>query len=345
MGVRLPAEYQEVDFLESTGTQYIVLPISNITKTDEFELVVQRLNNKNTSCFGYSANGKYYDINLRQDSSQHPAEIAWGGTGIYIRSTSELLNDRFYKISLRLNDSNKLIGSIDGNPMSRSITPSEASLNAPLRLFGRSGANYYAITRCKSFRYWRDSAVSCNIISCYRKSDNKPGMYDLVSGEFFINQGTGEFLVGPDVIDSISPWLVARRRMLMRKPPLDTSPRIAEYGVYLNRSASGTAVDSSWCYTDWYDIDPHPSNNNIIDNVTNSNHTFQFVKSGGSGDYWYGSSRNLAGEPIKIRFSMTIAMLNGETEYAYSSTTGQIFFAGRNTPYYGYTNINDMPQG
>lgn len=29
--------------------------------------------------------------------------------------------------------------------------------------------------------------------------------------------------------------------------------------------------------------------------------------------------------------------------YAYLPDTGQILFAGKNTPYYGYTNINDMP--
>lgn len=32
----------------------------------------------------------------------------------------------------------------------------------------------------------------------YRKSDNKPGMYDIVNNQFYLNQGTGEFLVGPD---------------------------------------------------------------------------------------------------------------------------------------------------
>ena len=29
--------------------------------------------------------------------------------------------------------------------------------------------------------------------------------------------------------------------------------------------------------------------------------------------------------------------------YAYIVETGQILFAGKNSPYYGYTNINDMP--
>ena len=36
-------------------------------------------------------------------------------------------------------------------------------------------------------------------IPCYRKSDGKIGMYDMASGQFFTNAGTGEFLKGEDV--------------------------------------------------------------------------------------------------------------------------------------------------
>jgi hypothetical protein len=32
----------------------------------------------------------------------------------------------------------------------------------------------------------------------YRKSDSKPGMYDIVNNVFYINQGSGEFIVGPE---------------------------------------------------------------------------------------------------------------------------------------------------
>lgn len=38
----------------------------------------------------------------------------------------------------------------------------------------------------------------CHCYPVYRKADNKPGMYDLVNGVFYTNQGTGEFSVGPD---------------------------------------------------------------------------------------------------------------------------------------------------
>ena len=40
-----------------------------------------------------------------------------------------------------------------------------------------------------------------NFIPCYRKSDFKPGMYDLISKTFFINAGSGEFVIGPEILN------------------------------------------------------------------------------------------------------------------------------------------------
>lgn len=38
-----------------------------------------------------------------------------------------------------------------------------------------------------------------NFIPCYRRSDMKPGLYDIVGRKFYTNQGTGEFLLGPSI--------------------------------------------------------------------------------------------------------------------------------------------------
>lgn len=40
---------------------------------------------------------------------------------------------------------------------------------------------------------------------------------------------------------------------------------------------------------------------------------------------------------------VTVPTSNINDAYAYLPSNGQILFAGKNTPYYGYTNINDMP--
>lgn len=50
------------------------------------------------------------------------------------------------------------------------------------------------IGKIKSCSITINNDIVRNFIPCYRKSDNKPGLYDTVTKEFYTNQGTGEFL-------------------------------------------------------------------------------------------------------------------------------------------------------
>lgn len=59
--------------------------------------------------------------------------------------------------------------------------------------------NYYAKVRIYETIFKENNIIVKHLIPCYRKLDNVAGMYDLVSGEFYTNAGTGEFIVGPDV--------------------------------------------------------------------------------------------------------------------------------------------------
>lgn len=81
---------------------------------------------------------------------------------------------------------------------------------APMRLFVAyysdystlSGYNalFFSVSDIYYFKLWdANDRKIIDCIPCYRKSDNKPGMFDLVSRQFLTNSGTGEFTVGPNV--------------------------------------------------------------------------------------------------------------------------------------------------
>lgn len=54
------------------------------------------------------------------------------------------------------------------------------------------------------FKLWQDGTnLSMNLIPAKRNSDNVLGMYDLVSEQFFTNQGTGDFVAGDPVNDPV----------------------------------------------------------------------------------------------------------------------------------------------
>ena len=143
---------------------------------------------------------------------------------------------------------------------------------------------------------------------------------------------------------------MTRRRALLARvesePGINTSPRIAEYDKKCDRNSTTVSTSEGYCYTVWYDI--VPISNTIIhlvgENMPGSPACFQYTLVGGGRDWDYFPTRIIvAANANTIRFSLITA--NIDTSYVYVQETGQILFAGRNTPYYGYTNINDMPTG
>ena len=76
--------------------------------------------------------------------------------------------------------------------------------------------------------------------------------------------------------------------------------------------------------------------------------TFQYYFSDGATDWYYFNKvypRRLPASTSKaiVSISFSIEVSEIENSYAYLVETGQIIFAGKNTPYYGYTNISEMP--
>lgn len=210
----LPSEYQQVEYIEQTGTQWIdtgIVPTSdlvaqitlmNIEATGD--LIFGFWNTEYTSYRFFNPYGgdRYFDTPTGQASTYR----ANGGTfPAGIKKQIELANHYVKDLETGI------IGPIkDPAPfieVSKTIT-----------------LGYYNDAKISKNRWYEvqmsnDNGKLFHGIPCYRKSDSEPGMYDLVTGAFFVNQGVDEFVVGPDVIDSISPWLIARRRMLMKAPP------------------------------------------------------------------------------------------------------------------------------
>ena len=87
-----------------------------------------------------------------------------------------------------------------------SATPNFVGLpQVPLYLFARNnkstGVGMYGYCRCLGFSIKKSSGVLVmDLRPCKRDSDGKIGMLDLVSGQFFGNEGTGEdFIAGGEV--------------------------------------------------------------------------------------------------------------------------------------------------
>lgn len=207
---KLPSEYQEVEYLKSTGTQkintnYYVTSATRIVCDVKFELL--------------QTNGAYYLGMCHTDNLTSPKRpnIAFGiekskstnSQVFFMLDVSSSHENIWHSISAA--DENRHVWDIkSGEQKIDYITVSSYSYDdcvvatVPFFLFARksqwnANGDYFGKMTIFAFKFYENNSVTMDLIPCYRKSDNVAGMYDLVSKTFFTNLGTGEFLVGDDV--------------------------------------------------------------------------------------------------------------------------------------------------
>lgn len=222
MGVRLPSEYQEVEYIATggSGNQYIATDILGqkdlIIESDQMPTYVDG----DHYIFGWQ--GELYSGGTALQYLCHGGSFNTnyeGAYGSYFLVSNKIHNNIRYHVVSDFTSGNAKVY-LDGSQIwSSTVVIPDFETERKFLLF--SGMNrtgdpvYYWKGYLYSFCVKKQQRTIADFIPCYRKSDGEIGMFDLVLQKFYTNEGTGVFLKGSDVIDSISPWLVVRRRMLM----------------------------------------------------------------------------------------------------------------------------------
>lgn len=203
-GGRLPSGYQEVEWIESTGEQYI-----------------------DTGFILYTWNGFAIDFVPENDptSSNPPNYINAGGSGgvsservqinAYVRSGTNLSGelqffDKKYIDPKIIKNQRTTISVIDklltyGDGTTEELVTSYANpTKASMIIFATYSKDLnqiYRFSKMKlyNFKLYNSSNVVRNYIPCYRKSDGEIGLYELIEGRFLTNQGSGTFNKGLDI--------------------------------------------------------------------------------------------------------------------------------------------------
>lgn len=182
---RLPAEYQEVEYIEGTGTQWIDTGVTINTATDDVEFIFQ-----NTESAVYKWFFGEHDNNARfglgSGDGANKRNVAYGN------STYKVTDTQIY------NSQHTFTANQSGVFIDEAKIANFASFKSSSTLYlfslNLNGGNYAAAAKVWSYKHIRNGALIRDLVPCYRKSDGKGGMYDLVTEKFYENAGTGEFL-------------------------------------------------------------------------------------------------------------------------------------------------------
>lgn len=198
----LPSAYQEVDYIESTGTQYINTGYSN---TNGWSMIANVMRSSNASALVKlcGINGSGSECLVFWTESTKLVNIYNGGVSKQTNSPIGL-NDAMHKVECKLTTTQTYFAIDDTVVINESGTyTSRLSGNVPIMCGIRNGSTIEDgfSGRWGVIHFFNNDGTEVHtFVPCYRKSDNVVGMYDTVSNTFYTNSGTGTFLKGADVL-------------------------------------------------------------------------------------------------------------------------------------------------
>ncbi len=197
-GGGLPSEFVRLNYIQSTGTQYIDTGL--YTKANQaYYIDARRISTNTTNFMGNNVSGCAMFLQNGSGGSDLYAQF---GSANYVRvDTGDKDTARQIKIDIngyyKLNVATKeydLLASF----ASSSVTENENVHNI---LFGRKTSGNPQLGSLMIFHFWceEDGVKVRDMYPAMRLSDNELGMYDTVNDVFYTNDGTGSFLGGTTI--------------------------------------------------------------------------------------------------------------------------------------------------
>lgn len=174
----IPKEYTQVEYIESTGTQFIDTNITiskAVPSCMEYDMQVMSWNDGYSGANGYlqlQANSSYINTSSRCNVK---VDYNSGKTNYYNNDNLVLTKDWS-----SYNGSSVKVGIFKLGDASN--TWHSSTSNFSMRLY--------------SLKIWYNNAMYRYYIPVKRNSDGKPGLYDMINKVFYVNSGTNEFIIG-----------------------------------------------------------------------------------------------------------------------------------------------------
>lgn len=194
----VPAEYKQVQYVESSGTQILATDIipRNTRTIITFEFTQFPASTDNVVCAVFNANNMRYLVAFLNSNGNfmfqnRSNQVKWTGpnhpTGKHTVDFNNASHQALYDGEVKATDSNFAISSGDSK-----FTMFARGYTGTINAFG-----WCRIYACEVINNDSGDTIG-NFIPCYRKADGEIGMYDLISQNFYSNTGTGEFTKGPE---------------------------------------------------------------------------------------------------------------------------------------------------
>ena len=210
--VLIPNEYQEVEYIESTGTQWFNTGVYPTNKTRaEIDIELTKVENSFKFIMGTrnTTKDEFNRFDLIKYEINNEIHFNFG----YTKNATRVMLEKYIpsagKRSKFIVDGKEQKLIIDEKLIEYSnVDNSEIKINYPLYLLttiygdqvNMASTKMYAISaKLYSTTIYDDDKLVRDFVPCYRKSDGVIGLYDRVENKFYTNLGTGSFQKGEDI--------------------------------------------------------------------------------------------------------------------------------------------------
>lgn len=188
---RLPSGYEEIEYIESTGTQYVdtgFTPTSNSRIVADTQFVSTPT--ANYALFGSrNADDNEFWVYWRYADNCFVIRYGTDGSGVYLASTVTPTNRNVI-------DMNKNVLTVADVSATNSKATADALYPAYLFAVNAAGtASYISSLKMYACQIYDNDTLVRDYIPC-KNNEGEFGLYDLVEGKFYGNAGTGVFIAG-----------------------------------------------------------------------------------------------------------------------------------------------------
>lgn len=262
----LPSTYQEVEYIEANGTQYIMTSL----KPDYNTKISARFSHTSTTADTPLFWARNWYNNRQWILWSHPLEYNSGeqwvvqfwnneNTGTWRQSISDYA--LWTIIDFEYDNNWWKYGS-----QTWTWTPpnNSTSYNLVILWLNHWGSvdsrKFYG--KLYYFKYWSSWTLMLDLVPCYRKSDSVIWLYDIVNNQFYTNSWTGTFTKWPDVAKkNIYLWSTKLSKIYV------WSSEVKEVYVWNTMVWGGNSWWTPWSNTLIY----YPLTSNLVDQMWNWN--------------------------------------------------------------------------
>ena len=225
--VSVPVEYTQLEYIESSGAQYID---TGISAPNGFKAVIDWMftdfsGDNNKTVLGSEDSASPWACNWLQKRGGSAYCWTLGAYSALGSSTVISANIR-YSIDMSTVKGASYL-KVDGNSIITDTNSNSRSSNS-IYIFATNKAGTAgdpSSSRLYSCKIIKDDETVRNYIPAKRNSDGVVGLYDLISKTFFTNAGTGTFTAGSEIPSATSGWIF---------------DKLKSYGVYTITATNGT---------------------------------------------------------------------------------------------------------